>query len=132
MNKRETARRLAKARMGIVDVTPIGTVFAKRFIAKRHGNVHLPHDDIFAFVANGDAPSETHVIVAERHERLEIVGCACKGDLQMSDEWFDNLLTTTLAEASECQVKPPMSITFANEHGVFAFSFNNKAKRRAA
>ena len=86
-----------------------------------HGDPHLPKDNIFAFVANCDTPNETCVVVGERHPRLEIVGCISKCDLEMSDIQFDCSLEATLAEAAACQIDAPMSVTLANERGVFAF-----------
>lgn len=132
MNKRETARRLARARRGVADIRPIGTTTAKVHILRQHGDLRLPQGDIFAFVANGGTPDETHVIVGERHARLEIVGCVSKGDMAMSDTKFDCLLETALKEAIACQVKSPMSITFSNKRGVFAFPYDSKKKRGAA
>jgi hypothetical protein len=116
-----------------IKVVPEGTLAAKAFITEQHGNLHLPCEDIFAFVAKKKKEPETYVIVSEVDKRIEIVGCTCHKNLMVTDNHFDDLVTLAKQEAAECGIDDlPYSLTFANEHGVFSFVPDAKRSRGVA
>ena len=120
------------SRTKTVRTEPIGTVPTRRFIADHHGHVHLPREDIFAFVANPNAPSETHVLVSEPCERLAIVGVSSNSDSTMTEAHFDALLDATTVEAKACYIAPPYAVTFASRQGVYSFNHDGKRHRKVA
>ena len=132
MSLRSRARATTRAKRGIIDIAPIGVASAKHFIQDQHGVVHLPKEDVFAFVANCDTPSKVYVVVSEPDKRLEIVGCTWHKEFDMTDERFDQLVRTTEHEAHLCGLEPPFCITFATQSGIFSFPYEGEQRRGAA